>query len=181
MEPMNRNPEAWKRLGRLLRDAREGQGLSRKGFAEVAGVSEKAVYNAEKGDVPKKQQPPSLVKIAAGHGWRPESIPAILDGGEPVLADEADPAEALRLPSPGLLELFLKVHEFGRACTDLGAPLQARNAFESAAQHLFASVPHEAQAGSRREYGLAAYRPHALGEGVPSDDAEAILRAMEDG
>lgn len=180
---MNRDPEAWKRLGRLLRDAREGQGQTRKQFAESAGVSEKAVYNAESGQVPSKQQPPSLVKIAAGHGWKPESIGIVLDGGEPVLASEpaaanvAPPAQELG-DQPDLLDLMMRVHEFGRVCMALGGSLEARNAFEAAAQRLFESVPRETRV-QQAHYGLAAYRPHALGEGVPEDDAEAIFRAME--
>jgi DNA-binding XRE family transcriptional regulator len=181
---MNRNPEAWKRLGRLLRDAREKAGLTRGEFAEVAGVSPKAVYNAEKGEVPKKQQPPTLVKIAIGHGWKPESIGLVLEGGEPVLAERGapttpPPAGAEIEEHSDLLELMMRVHEFGRVCTMLGGSLEARNEFEAAAQRLFESVPRQARLVGRG-YALAAYRPHALGEGVPQDDADAILRAMEE-
>lgn len=180
---MNRDPEAWKRLGRLLRDAREGQGLTRKQFAEAAGVSEKAVYNAESGQVPSKQQPPSLVKIAAGHDWKPESIRVILDGGEPMPASEPaapSPAPTAQDPAdhPDLLDLMMRVHEFGRVCMSLGGSLDARNDFEAAAQRLFESVPRETRV-QQAHYSLAAYRPHALGEGVPEDDAAAIFRALE--
>lgn len=179
---MNLNPHAWERLGRLLRDAREREGLSRAAFAAKAGVSAKAVYNAEEGPPPKKQQPPSLVKIAVGHGWKPESIRIILDGGDPVPAkkQQAAPAADEQAEHPDLLELMVRVHEFGRVCMALGGSLEARTAFESATQRLFESVPREARLQQAR-YGLAAYRPHALGEGVPADDAEAIFRAMEEG
>ncbi|MFF4746849.1 helix-turn-helix domain-containing protein [Streptomyces sp. NPDC001268] len=180
---MNRNPEAWKRLGRLLRDARERTGLTREEFAAKAGVSAKAVYNAERSDPPKRQQPPTLVPIAVAHGWKPESIGVILDGGEPIPAGEkaapsAPTAEELA-EHPDLLELMLRVHEFGRACMTLGGSLEARNDFEAAAQRLFESVPREVRA-RQSQYRLAAYRPHALGEGVPADDADAIFRAMEE-
>ncbi|MFD6180126.1 helix-turn-helix domain-containing protein [Streptomyces goshikiensis] len=183
METMNRDPEAWMRLGRLFRNARETEGLSRKAFADKAGVSEKAVYNAEKGEVPARHQPPSLVKIAIGHGWKPESIQAILNGGDPVAADPGPaPAPTLRQPatvdeSTHLLELVPRVYEFGRLCSSLGAAAAARDAFDAAVQHLIDSVPRRVAQSSLT---LAAYRPHALGEGIPADDAERILRAMED-
>lgn len=180
---MNRDPQAWKRLGRLMRDAREQAGLNRKDFADLAGVSEKAVYNAEKGDPPSRQQPPTLVKIAAGHGWKPESIQRILDGGEPILREQSAPAAPTPqslAEHPDLAELMMRVHEFGRVCASLGGSREARDDFEAAAQRLFETVPRAARIAGREGYGLAAYRPHALGEGVPEDDAERILRAMEE-
>ncbi|MFF4848729.1 helix-turn-helix transcriptional regulator [Streptomyces sp. NPDC001194] len=177
---MNRDPEAWRRLGRLFRNARELEGLTRAEFAAKAGVSEKAVYNAEKGDVPSRHQPPTLVKIAVGHGWKPESIQSILDGADPIPA-AASSSAGERVTSGGtpsqVLELMPRVYEFGRLCSSLGASSKARDEFDAAVQHLIDSVPHRATQASFR---LAAYRPHALGEGVPSDDAEAILRAMEE-
>jgi transcriptional regulator with XRE-family HTH domain len=183
---MNRNPEAWKRLGRLLRDAREKAGLTREEFAEKAGVSPKAVYNAEKSDPPKRQQPPTLVPIAVAHGWKPESIGAILAGGDPIPSGEqatpqAAPSAGDLVEHPDLLDLMMKVHEFGRVCMVMGGSLEARSDFEAAAQRLFESVPRDVRASQREQYRLAAYRPHALGEGVPADDAETILRAMEEG
>lgn len=178
---MNRDPGAWMRLGRLFRNARELQGLTRKDFGLKAGVSEKAVYNAERGEVPSRHQPPTLVKIAVAHGWKPESIQRILDGGDPVPADEAAPAGQEPATGSGIsiqvLELMPRVYEFGRLCTALGASPRARDEFDAAVQHLVDSVPHRA---AQSAYRLAAYRPHVLGEGVPADDAEAILRAMEE-
>lgn len=176
---MNRDPEAWAALGRRLRDERELRGMSRKEFAEAAGVSEKAVYNAERGDVPSRHQPPSLVKIAAGHGWAPESIQAILDGKDPV-PQSGEKLSAPAAPTDGrtqLLEFLPKVYEFGRLCVALGGSREVRDEFDAAVHRLMDSVPTRA---SQASFGLAAYRPHALGEGVPADDADAILRAMED-
>lgn len=178
---MNRDPEAWMRLGRLFRNARELEGLTRKDFGLKAGVSEKAVYNAEKGEVPSRHQPPTLVKIAVAHGWKPESIQRILEGGDPVPAKGGIGAGQERPAAGGVsvqvLELMPRVYEFGRLCSALGASPKARDEFDAAVQHLIDSVPHRAVQAS---YSLAAYRPHALGEGIPSDDAEAILRAMEE-
>ncbi|MCX5176780.1 helix-turn-helix transcriptional regulator [Streptomyces virginiae] len=179
---MNRDPEAWKRLGRLFRNARELEGLTRAEFALKAGVSEKAVYNAEKSDVPGRHQPPTLVKIAVGHGWRPESIQQILDGGDPIAVDDEKSTPQVNLPATGaqaqVLELVPRVYEFGRLCTSLGAEASARDEFDAAVQHLLESA--SASASKKGRFTLAAYRPHALGEGVPADDADAILRAMED-
>ncbi|GGU52071.1 helix-turn-helix transcriptional regulator [Streptomyces lavendofoliae] len=182
---MNRDPEAWKRLGRLLRDAREKAGLTREEFAVKAGVSPKAVQNAENSNPPKRQQPPTLVPIAVAHGWKPESIGVILAGGDPILSEsqvapQATPQVEELADHPDLLDLMIKVHEFGRVCVAMGGSLEARNDFESATQRLFESVPREARAAQQDRYRLAAYRPHALGEGVPDDDAETILRAMEE-
>lgn len=175
---MNRDPEAWKGLGRRLRNERELHGMSRKEFASVAGVSEKAVYNAERGDVPGRHRPPSLVKIVAGHGWAPESIEAILEGKEPVPAGAVRKSAAAPPidPRTQLLEALPRIYAFGRLCVSLGGAQEARDDFEGAVQRLLDSVPTRSQ--SRMT--LAAYRPHALGEGVPADDADAILRAMEE-
>ncbi|MFJ3839405.1 helix-turn-helix transcriptional regulator [Streptomyces sp. NPDC090054] len=179
---MNRDPEAWKRLGRLFRNARELKGLTRAEFALKAGVSEKAVYNAEKGDVPSRHQPPTLVKISVGHGWRPESIQQILEGGDPILieGDSASPqVNPLTTGTPSqVLELVPRVYEFGRLCSSLGAKAAARDEFDAAVQHLLESV--SVGAAKQSGFSLAAYRPHALGEGVPADDADAIFRAMEE-
>lgn len=177
---MNRDPEAWMRLGRLFRNARELEGLTRKDFGLKAGVSEKAVYNAEKGDVPSRHQPPTLVKIAVGHGWQPESIQRILEGGDPIPAapGKTQDAPAGNGAPAQILELMPRVYEFGRLCSSLGATPSARDEFDAAVQHLIESVP--VAAARRGQFTLAAYRPHALGEGVPPDDADAILRAMEE-
>ncbi|MFI8448184.1 helix-turn-helix domain-containing protein [Streptomyces erythrochromogenes] len=174
---MNRDPEAWKRLGRRLRNERELRGMSRKEFASVAGVSEKAVYNAERGDVPGRHRPPSLVKIAAGHGWAPDSIEAVLAGKDPLPATatrQAVPPPAVD-PRSQLLESLPGIYAFGRLCVSLGGAQEARDDFEGAVQRLLDTVPTLTQSNVT----LAAYRPHALGEGIPADDADAILRAME--
>lgn len=178
---MNRDPEAWKRLGRLFRNARELEGLTRAEFAKKAGVSEKAVYNAEKSDVPGRHQPPTLVKIAVGHGWRPEAIQQVLDGGDPILAAEDTAAVQVDAPEgtrAQVLELMPRIYEFGRLCSSLGAEAAARDEFDAAVQHLLESA--SVGTSKKSEFTLAAYRPHALGEGVPEDDANAILRAMEE-
>ncbi|MFC5030494.1 helix-turn-helix transcriptional regulator [Streptomyces sp. So13.3] len=185
---MNRDPEAWKRLGRLLRDARDRRGLTQAKFAEEAGVSTKAVYSAEAGATPMKQLPRTVVKIAAAHGWTPESIHVVLDGGDPALVHRAGqpeepplrpaPGEAAHPRGPGLIELMPRVYEFGRLCSALGGDPALRDAFETALQRLVESIPREVVA-TQDSHRLAAYRPHAEGEGPASDDEERILRAME--
>lgn len=179
---MNRDPEAWRRLGRLFRNARELKGLTRAEFAVKAGVSEKAVYNAEKSVVPGRHQPPTLVKIAVGHGWKPESIQQILDGGDPLPADGNAAAAQASPPETGtqaqVLELMPRIYEFGRLCSSLGAEAAVRDEFDAAVQHLLESA--SVGTSQKSKFTLAAYRPHALGEGVPDDDADAIIRAMEE-
>lgn len=179
---MNRDPGAWKRLGNKVSEARQAAGLSQAGLAKAARVAPRSVYTAESGYVPSKQMPPSLVKIAIALKWRPESIRLILDGGDPIPQEEPPAAEAQppRGELPDLAELMLRVHEFGRACASLGGSSEVRDEFEAAAQRLFESVPRSARVAGQQRYGLAAYRPHALGEGVPADDAERILSAMEE-
>lgn len=181
---MNRDPGAWKRLGDKVSEARQAAGLSQAQLAEAAEVSTRSVYSAESGSVPSRQMPPSLVKIAIGLRWKPESIRLVLEGGEPISMDDSKQVEpASERPSlhPDIAELMLRVHEFGRVCAALGGSSEARDDFEAAAQRLFESVPRSARMAGQQGYGLAAYRPHALGEGVPEDDAERILRAMEEG
>ncbi|MEU3459028.1 helix-turn-helix transcriptional regulator [Streptomyces sp. NPDC006733] len=186
---MNRDPEAWKRLGRLLRDARDRRGLTQAKLAEEAGVSTKAVYSAEAGATPLKQLPRTVVKIAAAHGWTPESVHLVLDGGDPVPASRPQarlerpsvPPAGGPPPAPGsldLIELMPRVYEFGRLCSALGGDPALRDAFETALQRLVESIPRQA-AATRNDHRLAAYRPHAAGEGPARDDEERILRAME--
>lgn len=80
---MNRDPAAWARLARALREARGHLGLTQAQVAERAGVSLYAVGAAERGDPPEKRMPPTLAKIAKALEWQPGTIENILDGAEP--------------------------------------------------------------------------------------------------
>lgn len=85
---MNWATEDWTRLGVLLKEAREAQGLSRRALAEGTDLSEKAIQTAEEGRVPSARWPKSVDVITAALGWAPESARAVLDGDDPVASDE---------------------------------------------------------------------------------------------
>lgn len=80
---MNRDPDAWRRLGRALKEARERKGLSQGELATRAGVAIKSVQSAEAGTVPKSRMPQSLSPIAQAVGWPAGSVDSVLSGGEP--------------------------------------------------------------------------------------------------
>ncbi|MFF9639433.1 helix-turn-helix domain-containing protein [Streptomyces bacillaris] len=88
---MDRDPHAWARLGRKLKQARLAQGLKQSDIADEAGVSLASVQSAEAGTVPKSRMPITLSPIAAALGWRPGSVDVVLQGGEPYL-DTSEPA-----------------------------------------------------------------------------------------
>ncbi|WP_432158112.1 helix-turn-helix transcriptional regulator [Streptomyces sp. bgisy153] len=80
---MNRDPDAWARLGRALRESRERRGLTQEEVAERADVSKKSVQEAEAGKVPKSRMPYTLAPIAAALSWPAGAVDSVLDGGEP--------------------------------------------------------------------------------------------------
>ncbi|PJN00856.1 hypothetical protein CG740_23420 [Streptomyces sp. CB01201] len=77
------------------------------------------------------------------------------------------------------LELLPSVYEFSRAAVSGGGDPVLRDEFDEMAQRLLQSIPAGAGVAPGSAYGLAAYRPHAVGEGVPADDADRIARAMD--
>lgn len=80
---MTRDPDAWARLGQALRTARSHRGLTQRELADLAGVSARAVQDAEGGTVPKKRMPQTLGKIASMLGWPEGGVDAVLDGASP--------------------------------------------------------------------------------------------------
>lgn len=80
---MNRDPQAWARLGRALKNARERQGTTQEDLARQAGVSSRTVHEAEGGKVPKSRMPYTLAPIARALGWPAGSVEAVLGGAEP--------------------------------------------------------------------------------------------------
>lgn len=77
---VTRDPKAWAKLGKRLREDREAEGYSRKALAEKAGVSEKSIQIAEEGRVPRGRMPQSLARIERALGWLPGSHLNILAG-----------------------------------------------------------------------------------------------------
>lgn len=80
---MNRDPEAWARLGRAIRSERGRYGWSRKQLAKASGVSEAAVQNAENGRVPVRRWPQTIARIERSLGWHPGTAKAVTEGGTP--------------------------------------------------------------------------------------------------
>lgn len=80
---MNRDPQAWARLGRALKQAREHLGISQDDLANQADVSTASVQSAEYGKPPKGRMPYTLAKIARALSWPAGAIDAVLDGEEP--------------------------------------------------------------------------------------------------
>lgn len=80
---MNRDPDAWARLGQAIASARRAQGLSQGDLADRANVSIGSVQSAEGGTVPKARMPYTVPAIAKAVGWPHGSVEAVLDGAEP--------------------------------------------------------------------------------------------------
>lgn len=80
---LNKDPKAWQRLGRALREARERRGTSQEELATEAGVSKGAVQAVEAGRVPKSRMPQTLAPIARALGWPAGGVELVLAGSEP--------------------------------------------------------------------------------------------------
>ncbi|MER7813865.1 helix-turn-helix transcriptional regulator [Streptomyces sp. NPDC096153] len=80
---MNRDPQAWARLGKALYQSRQAQGLTQEHVAEQAGVSVASVQNAEAGKVPKSRMPQTIPAIARALGFAAGAADQILAGEDP--------------------------------------------------------------------------------------------------
>ncbi|WKX70022.1 hypothetical protein [Streptomyces sp. XD-27] len=199
---MTRDPEKWAVLGRAIRDDRDRRHLTREQLADLVEqrggkVTPRSIANLEYGVVPKRRdKPPSLELAVAALGWRPGWADRILAGEDPAVVLDSGPdvagvdsegrrflAEAKRSAPDrsDILEALPVVYQFGRDVVALGGDPRARDAYERAVQDLLGSLPSGAGGGrSERRYALAAYRPHAEGEGPAADDAARILDAMDE-
>lgn len=176
------DPARWAVLGQAIRSDRERQGLTREALvdrvkARGGQVTTRSIGSLEAGIAPKKRaKPPTLEPVVAALDWQPGWTDRILAGEDPnaVLRREESPATApAQSPRAQLLELVPGVYQFSRTAAHLGAPAELRDDFDRLVQELLDSV-----VTGQSSYGLAAYRPHAEGEGVPADDAERIRRAL---
>ncbi|MDJ1132432.1 hypothetical protein [Streptomyces iconiensis] len=177
--------QAYAALGRAIRDDR-----IKKGFSSMEKLSQRIRENGhkvsartigaiERGDVPELDDKfPSTELIVAALGWKPGWVDRILAGEDPAAvltsAKSADlGSTTARLTRAGLLEMLPAVYAFSRGVVALGGDPHLRDEFDRLADQLVASLP------SARSYGLAAYRPHAEGEGAAVDDAHRIARALD--
>jgi len=193
---MTWDSQAWERLGRAIRDDRERRGLSREDLAAQVvarggSVTSRSIASLERGVAPKKRpKPPTLEPVVAALGWRPGATDRILNGEDPhaVLDDLAPRSSQGAAAAAGVKEspaasredvlgMLPSVYAFSRSAVAAGADPRLRDQFDALADRLVASLP-AAQTSGRSGYGLAAYRPHAEGEGPASDDAERIERAL---
>ncbi|WP_405909612.1 helix-turn-helix transcriptional regulator [Streptomyces sp. NBC_00828] len=176
---MNHDPTAWRTLGTAIRDDRNRQGLTREELSDLTAergrrVSARTIGSIERGVVPERgTKPPTLEPTVNALGWKPGWADRILAGEDPAqvlgLGGEANDS-----PRSRLLELVPGLYEFSRTAANMGADPRLRDEFDQLVQRILAAVPGENPA---RSYGLAAYRPHAEGEGVPADDAARIREA----
>lgn len=104
MADMKWSPEAWARLGAVIRKSREERGLSRKKLSELSGVSEKSIQLTEEGRVPTRW-PKSLHALEDALGWAPGSVMDVLDGGEASYRAVSASVGQLGAASPGWFEL----------------------------------------------------------------------------
>lgn len=186
---MNHDPTSWARLGRAIRSDRERQSLGRKELAELVierggKVTARSIASLEYGTVPKKGvKPPSLEPTVAALGWRRGWADRILGGEEPetVLVGHLAGEVPEVSPRQFVLEMLPAVYEFSRAAVAAGADARLRDTFDELAQRMVQGIPAAPAASGKSAYGLAAYRPHAMGEGIPEDDARRINDAMESG
>lgn len=176
------DPTRWAVLGQAIRSDRERQGLTREALvdrvkARGGQVTTRSIGSLEAGVVPKKRpKPPTLEPVVAALGWKPGWTDRILAGEDPnavLRQEEAQPEAAGQSPRGQLLELVPGAYRFSRTAAQLGAPATLRDAFDTLVQELLDSVT-----AGQSSYSLAAYRPHAEGEGVPADDAERIRDAL---
>lgn len=181
------DPTRWAVLGQAIRSARERQGLTRDDVVDLvkqrgSSVTNRTIANLEKGIAPtRRPKPLALEPVVAALGWQPGWTDRILAGEDPGAVVQraevgASIEPAVASPRAELLELAPRVYEFSRIAARLGAPAALRDEFDQLVQQLLDSVPVDQQA--REAYGLAAYRPHAEGEGVPADDAARIRDAL---
>jgi transcriptional regulator with XRE-family HTH domain len=183
---MNHDADTWAVLGRAIRSDRNRQGLTREQLAQRVRdrggeISARSIGSLEAGKVPKRgSKPPTLEPTVAALGWKAGWTDRILGGEDPgaVLEGvEIEPDVTPQVtPRQRLYELLPSVYEFARTAVLNGAPAEERDAFEVAVQRLLDAAA--SGAGGRGGYALAAYRPHAAGEGVPADDAARIREAL---
>jgi len=107
--------EDWKRLASYVVSARLAAGYKdRRALAAATDITDRTLGTLENG---RRVSPETLAAVERAVGWRPDSARRVLDGGEPVLAEDAaqatseprfaDPRLQNIMDGPGDLELRL--------------------------------------------------------------------------
>lgn len=167
----------WAHLGKTIRQWRTAAGIKRQSdLAAAVGLATKTIGNYERGRIPDTAPtvPDGYYAVAAHLGWEPSSVERVLAGGQPEFrrAPQAPSAQATD-------ELVESAFQLIDAARDMGAPADVVSRCRLAITDLAGWMAH--QRGQKQgEYGLAAYRPHATGDGPATDDAARIYRAMND-
>lgn len=169
----------WEYLGTMIKRHRRRRGMTQTDLARAAGLSLRTVGNYERGRIPDSAPivPDGYYDVARILEWSHDSIDTVLAGGDP------EPARASErtLTDDDVLQLSSPALHLADVARDMGAPADLVSNYRMATVTLVGWMTQHPEAAQRGNFSLAAYRPHAIGEGVPPDDAERILRELEDG
>ncbi|MEU7399705.1 helix-turn-helix transcriptional regulator [Streptomyces sp. NPDC044948] len=168
-----RDPEAWERLGKRIREYREKAGYSRRALAEKAGVSEKSIQVTEEGRVPRGRMPQSLSRIEVALGWLPGTSISILNGASSIITMERQEVDVQLEPEGAYVP--------AEAPASPTAPLNSRDVELTHSGHLAQDIFMRQARRYRRlqevSLGELAERARALGSALSVDD----LKRLEDG
>lgn len=89
----DRDVEAHKRLGTIVKRERLRRRMTQRTFGELAGVSNQTLIAVEKGEPPVK--PRSLWLVESALGWPAGTVDQILEGGEPPTVEHVSIPDAL--------------------------------------------------------------------------------------
>ncbi|OKI22236.1 helix-turn-helix transcriptional regulator [Streptomyces sp. CB03911] len=168
----------WAALGQEIRRERLARALSQQQLADQAGLDRKTISHYENGRQPSPGRvPDGYYSVGRVFGWAQGAVDDLLAGRAGGTGVAVASTQTAGQATP--LQMYPAVTAFARACAREGADPGLRDAFEEAAERLLQSASAKGRPSS---YGLAAYRPHAWGEGdagVPADDAERIQRRLD--
>ncbi|MEU6768587.1 helix-turn-helix transcriptional regulator [Streptomyces sp. NPDC046853] len=165
----------WSHIGLVIRQHRRREGMSQADLAAAAGVSQRTIGNYERGRIPDSAPviPDGYYNVASTLQWTNASVEKVLAGGHPEMLRQG-------IDEEGVEKLIAPALSLADAARDMGAPAELVDRYRTVAVSLIGWMAHHGSPQQREQFDLAASRPHALGEGVPPDDRERIMRALED-
>ena len=162
-------------LGRALRDDRVRQGMrSRTALVERirergGSLSERTAGSVERGEIAGD----SAEVMADALGWPMGATSRILAGEDPAVVLGRTSA-ARDIGAAQVIAALPGVLRWAEDAVAVGGDRTRQAELVTAARQLADSIP------TRDAYGLAAYRPHAEGEGPAGDDAARAKAAIEE-